>query len=194
MNKQTEPAQAVNITTNLPHVMVDTETGPVKICRQQNIDHQLTGYWARTSRPCPKSCIQPNIPAEGVHSIGELELLHCLVQKNIVVVDSRTPEWFHGGTIPGAINIPFTEAVEHLDLLGCHRENGEWECTNAKPVALFCNGVWCGQSPTAIRAMIKADFPADRIYYFRNGMQGWHLLGLTVTAPVAGVKCLPEQI
>lgn len=45
---------------------------------------------------------------------------------------------------------------------------------------LFCNGPWCGQSPTAIRAMIGAGYPADRISYYRGGMQEWRLLGLTV--------------
>jgi hypothetical protein len=48
-------------------------------------------------------------------------------------------------------------------------------------VALFCNGIWCGQSPTAIRNMIEAGYPADRISYYRGGMQVWRVLGLTVT-------------
>jgi len=51
----------------------------------------------------------------------------------------------------------------------------------AKRVALFCSGIWCGQSPTAIRNMIDAGYPAERISYYRGGMQVWRLLGLTVT-------------
>tara|TARA_R110000787_G_scaffold22441_6_gene65214 strand:- start:139 stop:240 length:102 start_codon:yes stop_codon:yes gene_type:complete len=28
--------------------------------------------------------------------------------------------------------------------------------------------------------MIEAGFPADKIYYYRGGMQSWNALGLTV--------------
>ncbi|MDF1873231.1 MAG: rhodanese-like domain-containing protein, partial [Vannielia sp.] len=44
------------------------------------------------------------------------------------------------------------------------------------------NGPWCGQSPTAARRMIEAGYPADKIYYYRGGMQMWQMLGLTVVA------------
>jgi rhodanese-related sulfurtransferase len=47
-------------------------------------------------------------------------------------------------------------------------------------VVLFCNGPWCGQSPTAARRMIEAGFPAENISYYRGGMQSWNMLGLTV--------------
>jgi 3-mercaptopyruvate sulfurtransferase SseA len=36
-----------------------------------------------------------------------------------VVVDSRTHEWFEGGTIPGAVSIPYTYIVDELGELGC---------------------------------------------------------------------------
>jgi rhodanese-related sulfurtransferase len=41
--------------------------------------------------------------------------------------------------------------------------------------------MWCGQSPTAIRAMIAAGYPAEKIQYYRGGMQDWRILGLSVT-------------
>jgi rhodanese-related sulfurtransferase len=171
----------VNITKDLPSVTVPTETGPVEIGRIQDTDNEVSGEWALTSRPCPEFCIQPYSPAEGVTTIGELELMEMLQDPEAVVVDSRTHDWFAGGTIPGAINIPYTYVVDELARLGCAPDFDGWDCETAKPVALFCNGIWCGQSPTAIRNMIKAGYPADRIFYYRGGMQVWHLLGLTVT-------------
>jgi rhodanese-related sulfurtransferase len=92
-----------------------------------------------------------------------------LKDPNAVVVDSRTNDWFLGGTIPGAVNIPYTYVVDELAQLGCEPDFDGWDCEAAKPVALFCNGVWCGQSPTAIRNMINAGYPADRIFYYRGG-------------------------
>ena len=171
----------VGITKDLPSVTLQTEHGPVVIDRIQNTRNELDGEWALTSRPCPEFCIQPQTAAEGVATIGELELIEMLRSPDAVVVDSRTREWFEGGTIPGSINIPYTYVVDELAQLGCEPDFDGWDCTMAKPVALFCNGVWCGQSPTAIRNMISAGYPADRIFYYRGGMQGWRLLGLTVT-------------
>ena len=99
----------------------------------------------------------------------------------MIVIDSRTPDWFAGGTIPGAVNIPYTQIIDELGALGCEPDFDGWDCTQARKVALFCNGLWCGQSPTAIRNMIEAGYPAERIFYYRGGMQSWRVLGLTVT-------------
>ena len=171
----------VGITKDMLSVTLQTANGPVEIDRIQDPTNEVSGEWARTSRPCPEFCIQPHSAAEGVTTIGELELLAMLQNPEAIVVDSRTPPWFAGGTIPGAINIPYTYVVDELGQLGCEPDFDGWDCAGAMPVALFCNGVWCGQSPTAIRNMISAGYPADHIYYYRGGMQTWRLLGLTVT-------------
>jgi rhodanese-related sulfurtransferase len=171
----------VGITKDMPTTTVETQSGPVEIGRIQDGENEVTGEWARTSRPCPEFCIQPIAPAEGVSTIGELELIDLLQDPDAVVVDSRTPDWFEGGTIPGAINIPYTYVLDELGRLGCEPDFEGWDCAGAKRVALFCNGIWCGQSPTAIRNMLEAGFPADKISYYRGGMQVWRLLGLTVT-------------
>jgi hypothetical protein len=47
-------------------------------------------------------------------------------------------------------------------------------------LVMFCNGPWCGQSPAAIRRIIEAGYPVEKISYYRWGMQGWRMLGLTV--------------
>lgn len=178
------PAMAqepVNIRPDLPSVTVETESGPVEIGRIQDNAHEITGEWARTSRPCPPFCIQPMSPAPGVTTIGELELLEMLADPEAIVIDSRTPDWFAGGTIPGAVNIPYLEAPDRLDELGCEIDFEGFFCDDARRVALFCNGLWCGQSPSAIRRMIAAGYPAERIFYYRGGMQTWRMLGLSVT-------------
>lgn len=171
------------IAPDRPVVTVQTPDGPVEIRRDQNPDAVLEGDWARISRDCPPFCIQPMVPAEGVTPIGELELLDLLETGAAEVIDSRTPDWFEGGTIPGAINIPYTEIADRLGDLGCEPDFDGWDCTGAKEVALFCNGLWCGQSPSAIRVMIGVGYPAERIRYYRGGMQSWRLLGLTVVQP-----------
>ena len=51
--------------------------------------------------------------------------------------------------------------------------------SKAKTLVMFCNGMWCGQSPASIDALRKFGYPADKIKYFRGGMQTWKILGLT---------------
>lgn len=175
-------ADPVNIRPDRPSVTVQTDAGPVEIARVQDNDNVVTGEWAKTSRACPPFCIQPMSPAEGVTTIGELELMDLLQDPDAVVVDSRVADWYNTGTIAGAINIPFTEAGDRLDELGCEVDFDGFECGADVPrVGLFCNGPWCGQSPNAIRAMIDKGYPADKLFYYRSGMQGWRVLGLSVT-------------
>ncbi len=138
---------------------------------------------------------------------------HELLDGNGVLIDARTPAWWKRGTIPGSINIPFTvfsldaddlqlidamkvlgvkrrgevngfsRAIEEIGLLGGDRKNDDWDFTQAKKLILWCNGMWCGQSPHAIRRLIKLGYPKDKIFYYRGGMQGWQSLGLTVVVP-----------
>jgi rhodanese-related sulfurtransferase len=176
-------ADGVNIAPGIASVTVETPSGPVEISRIQDPENVVTGEWAKTSRPCPNFCIQPMSPAEGVTTIGELELIAFLQDPEVTVVDSRTPDWYLGGTIPGAVNMPYTEMTDRLGELGCELDFDGWDCTGARQVAMFCNGLWCGQSPEAIRRMIDAGYPAERIFYYRGGMQSWRVLGLTVTQP-----------
>lgn len=136
--------------------------------------------FAKTSRKCPPFCIQPHQVAPGVETIGELELINFIAEKRGIVIDARTISWHARGTIPGSKSIPFTEIASRLNELGCRMDGEKWDCSEAREVCLFCNGPWCGQSPTAIRAMLREGYPASKIRYYRNGMQGWESVGLTV--------------
>lgn len=178
-------AEGVNITPEIASVTVETAAGPVEISRIQDQAHELSGEWARTSRGCPNFCIQPMVPAPGVTPVGEIEMLQFLQDPEVVVIDGRVRPDFQGGAIPGAINVPYTEAADRLGELGCEPDFEGFDCTvpGVKSAALYCNGAWCGQSPTAARRMIEAGFPAEKIYYYRGGMQAWRMLGLTVVEP-----------
>ncbi len=130
-----------------------------------------------------------------------------------LLIDARTPAWHRKGTIPGSINVPFTsltksdedpEMLEALERFGVReRQNpgffeglmerwglsdnpyltDKWDFTQAKNLVLWCNGPECGQSPRAIRGLLKVGYPADKIRYYRGGMQLWQLWGLTTVVP-----------
>jgi len=170
----------VRITKEILSISVATEDGNVEIKRNQDTKNVINQSFSKTSRKCPPFCIQPQIVAPGVKTVGELEVVNFLKAGNGILIDARTVEWHVRGTIPSSVSIPFTEVAGRLDELGCTKSYGKWDCANAKSVMLFCNGLWCGQSPTAIRAMLREGYPADKIAYYRNGMQGWESVGLTV--------------
>lgn len=170
----------VKLNAKTPSVTVQTPDGPVEIMRNQDTEATIHPTYAKTSRKCPPFCIQPMEVAPGVTTVGEMELL-AFAEKGGKLIDGRTIEWHLEGTIPGAINMPYTEMASRLDEIGCEKKaDGTWDCANAEDVLLFCNGPWCGQSPMAIKAMLREGYPPEKIMYYRGGMQVWHSLGLTV--------------
>lgn len=170
----------VKINAQTPSVTVPTKDGPVEVMRNQDQEATIDPAYAKTSRKCPPFCIQPMQVAPGVTTVGEVELLE-FAKTGGKLIDGRTVEWHVDGTIPGAINMPYTQMADRLDEIGCVKNaDGKWNCENAETVLLFCNGPWCGQSPMAIKAMLREGYPAEKILYYRGGMQAWHTLGLTV--------------
>lgn len=163
-------ARLLTIRGDSTSLSVRTPDGPVEIVRSKNDTQLIDGV------------LQPIIPAEGVEPVGELEVLDALNDPDFAVVDMRDPEWRRRGTVPGSSSIPFKEVVEQLEQLGCVKRDGQWDCSGAKKVVAFCNGPACPQSSVAVRAMIAAAFPPERIYYYRGGMQDWVVLGLTTAA------------
>ena len=171
-------AENVRITKEIMSISANTADGKIEIKRNQDNNATINPSFAKTSRKCPPFCIQPMEVAPGVATVGELEVVK-YIDAGGLIIDARTVEWHVRGTIPGAVNIPFTQVADRLNELGCTK-GATWDCGKAKQVLLFCNGLWCGQSPSAIRAMLREGYPASKILYYRNGMQGWESVGLTV--------------
>ncbi len=136
----------------------------------------------RQMTPCAKNkgWIQPIIPVAGVHPVGEIEILNAMNDRDALLVDMREPMDRANGTIEGSVSIVYTEVANRLNELGCTKLDGKWECSKAKKVFAFCNGPVCPQSPTAILAMTRVGFPADRVYYYRGGMLDWEALGFPI--------------
>ena len=127
---------------------------------------------------------------------------------SIVLVDSRTPDWVAKGTIPSAVNVSWTEltpkkgattegimkvmadkfgvtvtkGMDDVDVdeaIAAGDTSKAFDFSKAKTLVMFCNGMWCGQSPASIMALLKFGYPAEKIKYYRDGMQSWAILGLT---------------
>jgi len=123
--------------------------------------------------------------------------------EELLIVDSRTADWVLVSTIPGTINIPWISLSREVGVTAKKMMNvlsnqfgvkitkeelldeyfdadklGEiLDFSEAKTLVLYCNGPWCEQSPINIRSLLHLGYPAEKIKYYRDGMQGWVGLG-----------------
>ncbi len=184
---------------NSLEIGLSVSVGEHTIMRNQDNAATVNPAFAKTSRPCPPFCIQPMQLRPGIQTIGEQEIIHYAVMMSkgekmpdgseIMVIDSRTPDWVAKGTIPGAVNLPWTllserKGADPLSIaeimttkFGAEEQNGLFYFDKAKTLVLFCNGMWCGQSPNNIKSLLKYGYPADKIKWYRGGMQNWENLG-----------------
>ena len=188
----------VGITSDLMSFTMTHEGEAFEIKRNQDSANEIHPNYALTSRPCPPFCLQPMTLAPGVETLGELEFIDYMQRlqagdNSILIIDSRTEDWVKRGTIPGAINIPWTAlsqssgadifdiALIMSDEFAVQDNSGLWDFSAAKTLVLFCNGAWCGQSPANIRTLLQYGYPADKLKWYRGGMQAWETFGLTTT-------------
>jgi len=189
----------VKIAPGLPHLTVEHNGNDVIVMRHQDQQHTIDPPFNLTSRPCPPFCVQPIQLAPGVETLGELELLDYMQRvsegdSQILIIDSRTPDHTRSGTIPGSINIPYTRLEPSQTSKAKIREllemefdalydEGLWDFSTAKTLVMFCNGAWCGQSPTNIQTLLKLGYPPHKLKWYRGGMQAWEQFGLTTIRP-----------
>jgi rhodanese-related sulfurtransferase len=186
------PATFVPISKGVKSIEMNLNGEKFTLMRNQTAGNKISDLYVTTDRGAP----QPMILGAGVETVGELEFIELMkkaqTDKSIAVIDSRKPGWFAKLRIPGAINVPYTNfdekdtAIEMMeDEMGVvQKEDGTLDFSNAKTLALYCNGYWCGQTPGMVKnakfALLKMGYPAEKIKYYRGGMQAWTSLGFTV--------------
>lgn len=187
-----EPSKFVPISKGVKSIEMNLNGEKFTLMRNQTAGNKISDLYVTTHRGAP----QPMILAPGVETLGELEFIELMkkaqTDKTITVIDSRKPGWYAKLRIPGAVNVPYTNfdekdtAIEMMeDEMGVvQKEDGTLDFSNAKTLALYCNGYWCGQTPGMVKnakfALLKMGYPAEKIKYYRGGMQAWTSLGFTV--------------
>jgi len=200
-NSYAEEEVLVKITEDIPYLYVNHMGQKIKVARIQDTNNRLTDDYTKTSRACPPFCIHPTNVNDKIQTIAEVEMVRFLKEKvpskKGLVIDARLKSWYELETIPSAINIPYpvmesgdkSVAKRVFTLLGMKvAKDGTWDFSDAKELAVFCNGVWCDQSHRFINGVLQYGYPAEKIYYYRSGFQGWKLLGLTTVVQKENVK------
>lgn len=171
---------------------------------QLSVENIWSGDYAHSNVPteCKKTFvttvgkISPIQINDDIKTFGELEVIEFMqkaqTDKNMVLVDARLPVWYQKLTIPTAINLPFpnfdkaknpVDFSDMLETIGISEKNGVYNFKNAKTLVLFCNGIWCPQSTWAIENLLKIGYPAQKLKWYRGGLESWALLNLTTITP-----------
>jgi len=116
------------------YLRIASEDDKVMVVKVGTGDKAVTIQRTMTSCAKNKGWLQPLIPVAGSHPVTELEVLASLNDKDSMLIDMRQQDHFVEGTIPTAINIPYTEVALRLNELGCEKTSGAWNCTKAKKV------------------------------------------------------------
>jgi rhodanese-related sulfurtransferase len=175
-------------------------------CKKIPISNTIvwTGNYAHTKVPeaCKSTYVHttgkllPMQLHEDIMTYGELEVLAFMKQMqtddSMMLIDGRKQDWYDYRTIPGAINMPFHHFKEResfefefehaLRMLGVKIQTDETlDFTQVKTIVVFCNGPWCNQSVAMIEALVEIGYPAEKISWYRGGMQTWLAAGMTST-------------
>ncbi len=135
-------------------------------------------------------------PIPGIETVSEIDVVNFIKDKvennEGLLIDARLPGWYMQGTIPGALNVPFSVLSislgsqyidQMLELFGAEKKNGKWDFSDAMELLVFDNGPWCQQAVAAMKNLVKLGYPKDKIKYYRGGMQYWQILGIKMIKP-----------
>lgn len=187
-------AQEVRLTNDIIDLNYEIGGKTFKVERNQKNAAVIEQEFARVARPCPPFCITNMHAADGVATVGELELIKFIqasvTQGSGLLLDIRAPSLYERGTIPGAMNM-YYPALNNINpfradifkALGGVQVNEDWDFTNAIELTLFSNGPWSDEAERAIKDLVAVGYPPEKLNYYRGGIQLWKLFGLTVEVP-----------
>ena len=112
-----------------------------------------------------------------MRTVGEQEVV-AHIEAGLPLIDCRLERHVAAGTLPTARSLPHTELPSRTR-----------EIDPVVDAVLFCNGPQCAATPDAIRTLLDAGHPPERLLYYRGGIHDWVTLGLPLE-PLAGAPPL----
>ena len=103
---------------------------------------------------------------DGLEAVSRDDLLARVRAGGVTVVDVRPRDEYAAGHIPGALSIPVDELEARLA-----------ELPRGTEIVAYCRGPYCIYAPTAVNALRRRGFQAQRL---EDGFPEWRLAGLPV--------------
>ncbi len=116
------------------------------------------------------------LAAADLVSTEEIQRLVALGPKtgNYFLFDARPPARFHEGSIPTAVNLPYTDFGRHADRLPADK---------GVLVIFFCYGKTCNMSPCALAKTRSLGYTNTKVY--QDGMSAWYAKSYGVVSPAS---------
>ena len=163
----------------------------LQISQAAQMDTTAVAQHFKRPNDCRDVCIAPTLAAAGVATVTEQDVIG-FVQSEVargagLLLDSRTAQDRATGYIATSVNVPL-ELLEPdnpfladiLIAMGAVRNGATMDFSAALPLIVFDDGPTSFDAPDLIQALRATGYPADKIRYYRGGMQVWTALGLSV--------------
>jgi rhodanese-related sulfurtransferase/predicted transcriptional regulator len=111
---------------------------------------------------------------DSLEPVSRKELLRRMKKRMVTVIDTRPPEEFAAGHLPGALSVPLHELNRRLKELPRDRE-----------IVAYCRGAYCVLSFEAVAQLRRRGFKASRL---EEGYPEWKDAGLPIDG-AAGSPC-----
>ncbi|MGB5865867.1 MAG: rhodanese-like domain-containing protein [Sulfitobacter sp.] len=164
---------------------------------QVNVSVDLSGAenvaekFANLTPSCDPFCIAQEQVAEGIETVAEPRVLDFLVnsvgQNTGLLVDARAPAARAKGFIPGSVSLPHGSVADDSEIrdqifkaLGARAFEDLYNFSDARRLMVYDNGPSQSDAGHLITHLLEAGYPAEKLSYYRGGMQVWSMLSLTV--------------
>ena len=163
----------------------------IKIDRENKKAADYAASFTANGGTCGAACIAPMKAANGVATLDEPQVLSFLVDEVAnsqgLMVDARTPEERARGFIPGSINLPYSTVDPKqnywpgvVTALGAKVQSGGFDFADVQALLVYDTGPSSDEAGKLVRNLIEVGYPADKIKYYRGGMQVWSVLGFNI--------------
>jgi rhodanese-related sulfurtransferase len=163
----------------------------------QNVTQSATADVARLTAlsrkadSCAAICIAPLSVHKTVATVAEAEVFEFIANRVAtgtgLLIDGRAIADRDTGAIINSISVPSALVDESnpfrddiLVAMGARSFDGVFNFSDAMPVMVYDQGPLADDAGALIRSLLQAGYPAEKIQYYRGGLQVWTALGLSV--------------
>ena len=163
----------------------------VRIARENAQAAEFAASFTATDDSCGAACIAPLNVAPGVATLDEPQVLRFMMDEIAnnagLMVDARSVEDRARGFIPGSVSLPHSTVDpkgrfwhEIVKALGATSQGGVIEYSNARALLVYDTGPSTDDAGQLVRNLLAVGYPAEKIKYYRGGMQVWSVLGFNI--------------
>lgn len=164
------------------------------ITQTPQINTTALAAFASITSDCSGLCLNGVQVSSSVQTVSEVELLNFLMADvedgDGLLIDARTPRERQIGFIASSVNVPAQTlepenkfSTQILGALGGRAMSGGIDFSEAYDLMIYDSGPNSIEAQRLISLLVDANYPPEKLKYYRGGMQVWAGLGLSFVQP-----------